>query len=282
MGIFHGADHFFYDLSFRARGKEAPCSKVVIVAIDEKSLSQLGRWPIKRDYYASLLDHLSMADAVGFNIIFSEPTPNDLIFAEAIEKHGRVVLPLYVDHRLNISKPAQVFSAAKVGHIHLEQDIDGKVREVFHTITFKGQTYPSLTAALYEMLPEKPGFRKEIKQPDLLSFESIVQNDLMKIYFYGPRDSYLQIPFADVLDGRWPQNFFKGKTVLVGTTAAGVEKNWSTPFLKDRRGMTGVEIHANILGSLIEQKEIQTVSEFPRWIILLAISLLCLFIFLSV
>lgn len=48
---------------------------VVVVAIDEKSLEQIGRWPWDRTAIASLIDSLGAAhpSAIGFDIVFSEP-----------------------------------------------------------------------------------------------------------------------------------------------------------------------------------------------------------------
>ncbi len=50
--------------------------RVVIVDVDEKSLSEEGQWPWPRDRIASLLDHLFEqyhASVVGFDIVFAEP-----------------------------------------------------------------------------------------------------------------------------------------------------------------------------------------------------------------
>ncbi|MGZ5818541.1 MAG: CHASE2 domain-containing protein [Burkholderiaceae bacterium] len=49
--------------------------RIVIVDIDEKSLSELGRWPWSRDVIATMVDKLSdryQAKAIGFDVMFSE------------------------------------------------------------------------------------------------------------------------------------------------------------------------------------------------------------------
>ncbi|MDQ5988258.1 MAG: adenylate cyclase [Syntrophus sp. SKADARSKE-3] len=63
------------DLRMVSRGAVAPSGEVVIAAIDEKSLSELGRWPWSRTVIAKLVDTLKKngAKAVGFDIVFSEP-----------------------------------------------------------------------------------------------------------------------------------------------------------------------------------------------------------------
>ena len=66
------------DLRMVSRGNLSSGGETVIVAIDEKSLSELGRWPWPRTVMARLVDRLNAygARAVGFDIVFSEPDDN--------------------------------------------------------------------------------------------------------------------------------------------------------------------------------------------------------------
>jgi adenylate cyclase len=63
------------DYRFRLRGEIAPQSPVALVAIDEKSVDRLGRWPWRRDVVARIIDRLVEAgvSVIGFDIVFSEP-----------------------------------------------------------------------------------------------------------------------------------------------------------------------------------------------------------------
>lgn len=62
------------DYRFRIKGEEIPCEEVVIVAVDEKSVKELGRWPWSRDVIAAGIEKLLKmgASVVGLDIIFSE------------------------------------------------------------------------------------------------------------------------------------------------------------------------------------------------------------------
>ena len=66
------------DLRMVSRGAMPSGGETVIVAIDEKSLSELGRWPWPRTTIAKLVDVLKGygAKAVGFDIVFAEPDEN--------------------------------------------------------------------------------------------------------------------------------------------------------------------------------------------------------------
>lgn len=62
------------DYRVRIKGKETPVEDVVIVAIDEKSIKEIGRWPWSRDIIANGVEKLFKmgAKVIGLDIVFSE------------------------------------------------------------------------------------------------------------------------------------------------------------------------------------------------------------------
>jgi adenylate cyclase len=64
-----------YDLHFAVRGARSAGDQVVIVAVDEKSLAEVGRWPWPRSVMARLVDALAAGGArvIALDILFSEP-----------------------------------------------------------------------------------------------------------------------------------------------------------------------------------------------------------------
>jgi adenylate cyclase len=63
-----------YDLKVRSRGVRDVTGQVVIVAIDEKSLKEVGRWPWPRTRLAQVISRLTEAgaSAIGVDILFPE------------------------------------------------------------------------------------------------------------------------------------------------------------------------------------------------------------------
>ncbi|HET7420264.1 MAG TPA: adenylate/guanylate cyclase domain-containing protein [Candidatus Dormibacteraeota bacterium] len=70
----------------RFAGQSAPDSSVIIVGIDDASVQKLGRYPLPRDLYATALVNLEKAGAqvVGFDVGFTDPSGNDVLFARAL------------------------------------------------------------------------------------------------------------------------------------------------------------------------------------------------------
>ncbi|MEE8303599.1 MAG: CHASE2 domain-containing protein, partial [Candidatus Tectomicrobia bacterium] len=71
--VLHRLELLASDLRFRIRGPKSPGPEVVIAAIDEKSIDQLGRWPWPFTIQARLIDRLTQygAAAIGYDVVFS-------------------------------------------------------------------------------------------------------------------------------------------------------------------------------------------------------------------
>src|SRR6476469_10409292 len=63
-----------YDLGVRASSR-VPSERVAVIAIDDTSIANIGRWPWSRDVHAQLVDKLASAQAkvIGYTVFFSEP-----------------------------------------------------------------------------------------------------------------------------------------------------------------------------------------------------------------
>src|SRR5712691_10502332 len=63
-----------YDMRLTAAGARTPAGDVVIAAIDEKSLTAMGRWPWSRDIMANLVGKLDRLGArvIAFDVFFAE------------------------------------------------------------------------------------------------------------------------------------------------------------------------------------------------------------------
>ncbi|MEK6699755.1 MAG: adenylate/guanylate cyclase domain-containing protein [Nitrospirota bacterium] len=99
--IFEVLEEKTLDLRFTLRGAVAPGPETTIAAIDEKSISGLGRWPWPRSVWGRVVDRLTEEGArvIVFDVFFteSENVGSDDLFQRAIMRSGRVVLPVVFD-----------------------------------------------------------------------------------------------------------------------------------------------------------------------------------------
>ena len=98
LPFIEGIDEKASDARFKARGQLSPSSEVVIVAIDEKSINKLGRWPWPRTTMAKLINELTHAKVVAFDVVFSEPETKqrDNSLGSAVRKAKNVVLGYFL------------------------------------------------------------------------------------------------------------------------------------------------------------------------------------------
>jgi adenylate cyclase len=73
--ILYHLELLFQKAHFQWRGPVSPGPEVVIAAIDEKSIDELGRWPWPRKHLTRLVNKLVERDAkvIGFDMVFSSP-----------------------------------------------------------------------------------------------------------------------------------------------------------------------------------------------------------------
>jgi adenylate cyclase len=76
--VLHRLEILFQDAHFQIRGPQKAGPEVVIAAIDEKSLDELGRWPWPRKTMAQLVEKLveQQVKVIAFDMVFSSPDEN--------------------------------------------------------------------------------------------------------------------------------------------------------------------------------------------------------------
>jgi signal transduction histidine kinase/CHASE2 domain-containing sensor protein/ActR/RegA family two-component response regulator len=282
LGLFDGMSNYAHDLVFRLRGPMDADRRIVIAAVDDRTLNRLGQWPLRRIHYARFLDLLRKGGVVGFDIIMDDPSGDDAALGEAIRRHGHVILPSHIDRSTLKFYPPGAVAAQRVGHVHLEQDVDGVVRKASHTLRIGNRKIPSFSSALYEEWRGRPLRRGDPATPPegRKDAAGIVQGDLRNINYYGPAGTFPRISLVDIIDGRYPATYFRGRIVLVGMTAEGAAEWVLTPFSRWRDRMSGIEAHANILNNLIQGNSIVEAPLSIRWLVSISLSLLGLFLFL--
>lgn len=253
-------------------------SDVVIVAVDDASIAELGRWPWRRALHAALIDRLRElgAKAVALDFLLTEPDlespQGDSALAQAMMRGPPTTLPLSVEMpaagrplRERLPIPVLGRAAAGIGHAHLELDRDGVVRSVFLREGIGTPNRSHFAVALLDSVSgTTPVPLRGARHPDLAGAPAVwVRDYQIMIPFLGPPGHFTPVSYVDVLRGAVPETDIRGKWVLVGVTAQGIGDAYPTPRSGGGSDMAGIEITANVLQALRSGTAIQSP---PPWV----------------
>jgi len=231
--------------------------QILIVEIDEQSLSLIGDWPWPRSYHAQLIEILTQADAgvIAYNVVFSNydnDDENDRLLAQAIEKSGRTILPLYFDRLIKQQAISEVLPAepfrqyAGLGHVNSYLDSDGTLRSIRLMDRFSETQWPHFSFSSFLF-----------NQPYAKPLDS-TQKDVY-IPFVNQGD-FERFSFVDVLTGLVSPQQLAQRTIFVGMTATSMGDPLLTPVDDHGRQSPAVDINANIYQALENDSLIKPLS----------------------
>ncbi len=287
-----------------------PIDNILIVAIDEKSINKLGRWPWDRKIIGDLFKNLNLASVVGLDIVFSEKTnaESDNYLADVIDDNENIILGFFFrnDSTQTISQEEEdrltdfalnrvEFLTKKIGlrefkyvetnipiisdsalsgaFFSTEPDIDGLYRNYPLAFMYKGNVYPSLGVQLTRFYLNKDVYLK-LNEKGIADFKianiDIKNSNKLKLNFY---DDIKYISAIDVITGAVKPEYFKNKIVIVGVTEVGVFDLRPTPI---DTITPGVSLHLTAVSNLLKNEFLRT--SFVADICLIILSILLPFI----
>ena len=250
-------DHAFYDASIAASGRPAS-QDILILAIDESSLAQFGRWPWSRQRLAEIVERLADAGTgpVLLDVILSEPQRDDPAadtrLAAALARHGQVVLPVFMPSASEPAvRPLPILAAhARLGHAQALVDSDGVSRRYLPQEIADGTAYPHVSA----VLRDRTGLALAVQADSAARL----------VPFAGAAGHFQRVSVAELLAGQVDPARLRGRIVLVGATATGLGDNLVTPLAGRGGTMPGVEFVANIVDGLAAGLDPRVVAPLPR------------------
>jgi len=263
FGLLDNLEYWAFDQLFEWRGTRDPKLPVVIVTIDESSMSELNeQWPFPRAMHGQLLTKIAEGRprAIGVDIIFDTPSSrgpvDDEALGAAVARAGNVVLaaalsediqPFYKRTTLNAPIPVVRRGAAGIATITMPADADSQIRRVELWTSLEGERLVPLDAQLHALLA-----RAGVSVAPLPDVPSVLIN-----FRGGPR-TYPWVSYYRVVRGEIPREYWKDKVVLVGPTSAVFHDLFTTAFARGG-DMPGIEVHANALETLVHANPIRQV-----------------------
>lgn len=229
---------------------------VVLVAIDDRSVEAVGRWPWRRALHAELLSQVSAQAprAIGLDVLFQEPDADypgdDAVLAQAIRASGRVVLPVVrrsqgSGDRADLPLAQLTRNASQLGHVHVNVDPDGVTRSLFLR-EGPGAFWPHMSIALRCAEGAALPVCRDGHLPPPSPWDKA---ELRIIPFATGAMPFTTYSYVDVLKGHVPADAFRDKYVLIGATATGLGDLFAAPVGPQARRVAGVELLAHMLSA---------------------------------
>ncbi|MBD2439739.1 CHASE2 domain-containing serine/threonine-protein kinase [Nostoc sp. FACHB-110] len=263
----------------------APPADIVILAIDDQSISvpeqyynsdpqqyaylePLKSFPFKRAAYAQIIEKLVKAGArsVALDVVFDTPSSygitDDRQLQAALKKYGHKVAlaalyETFESHQgsfMQLTVPQEMFQVGGVvyGTVNFPLDADGKIHKL-------ASEFSKLLTADSDLQEKVSSFDEAVLASANIKYP---QPKGERIYFWGTAGTFEQIPLWYVLDAQNWNNYlqqgrvFQNKIVLIGSTEKLHNDYHPVAVGNSSERMSGVEIHANAIATLMENKAI--------------------------
>ncbi|WP_426452368.1 CHASE2 domain-containing protein [Paenibacillus sp. S-38] len=253
-----------YDFNMKATMSGEPHEDILVVAIDTKSIKEIGPYPWDRTVYADLIERLESGGAkvIAFDIeLYTDSSSGgDGRLAEVLARHDNIILPSHGDvegrlQRSTLIREGEPLRAEGVidpipafrkvwnrAHINAAfDDTDGAIRSNWMTIETPQGIYPSLALAAAGLAGADVS--RYLDPPQL---EGKPKGEALIRWNAGEYD-FETIPISSIIKGAIPPGVFKDRIILVGYTAPGSDEG-ITPIEKH---MHLVYAHANLLNQVL-------------------------------
>lgn len=239
--------------------REAIHPGIKIIAVDERTLSALGQFETwTREPYARLIELLNGSgyppQAIGLDILLvNEKGPEDALLIDACRQYDNIVLAENIVFTTKVTE-ADGRRVADPLHISMVERPFGELASLVETGFANAILDDRDGAVRYTLLErgEHVSFAARIAyRAGAARSEAMDEAGGAYIDYTGGAGAYETLSMIDVLEGRIPPQAFAGSIVLVGVEAAGMGDFYPVP---GGEWMHGVEIHANIIQGLLENR----------------------------
>lgn len=236
------------------RGEVQPDTNIILITISADDISQIGPWPIKRSYYALLVNSLTKLKAkkIGLEVFltakFATQTLYDNLLVKEAEKSGNVVFSAlagginekdkkYITDSLSFPSPKLLNDNLKIGHINYISEPGIQIPIQIEKGNEKVNSFSAELAGddFYLTAPSK------IEVNFTSSWTKFKQYSLLEFY-------RLVVAKSDELKN------FKNKIILIGITDPQITGKLKSTFDEQ---MPGLAVHAFALDNLLNKNFIK-------------------------
>ena len=224
------------------RGAEA----TAVIAIDERSLQEIGPWPWTREQLATLVDRCAEAGARAavLDILLADARPGDERLGQALRRLPSAAVSVLVEREQWIIPAPAIREATVVAHGNFELDHDGILRRFAATKQSGDRAYTALS----------------LEAASILHPMAVPVGQTVAPAFRTAPSAIPVVSAADVLHGRHDAKLLRGKLVFVGPTALGLGDRVLTPVSRRLAPDPGVTVHAAATEALVRGEWIRALA----------------------
>lgn len=248
-----------------------PHSEIAIIAIDKKSLDEIGTFPWSRAIHTELLERLAQKPprVIAFDLVLSQPSPEDPMFAAAIRRSGNVLLavgaedsaalPLYPEtlpgfSRLVPPNGLLAQAAKQTGHRVLVPDADKITRKIPSAIQSGDTRYPALGLAAAAEFLHISDLQFDLPARVVKFGKHRIPTDEygnVLLNFTSPNVDLATYSYVDVLKGSLPPETFDDKLVFVGGNSTIESEQYAIPLQLGEARTYNVNLEADLANMLL-------------------------------
>jgi transcriptional regulator with GAF, ATPase, and Fis domain len=261
------ADREIESLFIKTRGEISPDTNIVIIHFSEEDIARIGPWPIKRNYYALLINQLTSlgVNKIGLEIFLSSrlvtQSVYDNLLMKEIEKSGKVVLSsvagsiveknnLFITDSLSYPSPKLLNEELFTGHINFTKD-----------------DHYEIPLSLRQNEIDEKAFSLQLSEMESAN-KSVIVNFISS---WQKIKKYSALEFAELVYSQSNElKRFENKIIIIGISDPQITSAIQTPFDEQ---MPGVALHAFALDNIINSREVDGRFYIVSAIILLLIIL---------
>ncbi|WP_201859975.1 CHASE2 domain-containing protein [Microvirga soli] len=261
------------DLRFLLQGPRQAPDEITILAIDDRTVQQVGAYPLPRATMAQLVSNVGRMQpkVVALDILFVDPGPTegDLALATALGETRSVLAAagLFERNAQHSSSPAPPASddfptvqrlllpietlahVSALGVVNIATDPSGVPRHIPLLVRSGSQIIPSFPLRSVSIATARDPALRE----DEVAIGNVTTSTdggyTLPLRFYGPAGTIRTISASDVLNGQAGEDAFRDRIVVIGATVTGGGDAFPTPFDPI---LPGVEVLATAMAHLMQ------------------------------
>ena len=237
-------------LIIKARGELHPDTNIVLIHFSEEDISRIGPWPIKRSYYALLINQLSKLGVkkIGLEVFLSSRFVTQSVYDHLLEKEivgsGKVILSsvagrisernsIYFTDSLSYPSPRLLNESLSTGHINFFKNFDFEIPIVLINNAIRERAF---SLQLSDLPYEK----------ELLSINFIASWKKFR--------NYSALEFTELIYNQSNElGIFKDKIAIIGVSDNQIAPTFKTPFDEQ---LPGLALHALAVDNIYSSRDL--------------------------